>query len=141
MTEQVKPDAAVRDALEHARTLTQQLHQTISGTLAKRTGATKTDIEGAIKKAKEAAESTRSAMRARHEAAQETTKKHLTEAVARLEASERHAADSLKSHGEVLHTALGKALADARASAQNISEAIAAQRSAHAAKQPTKKAS
>lgn len=142
MAKEEKPGAAVHDALDHARAVTQQLHQAISDTLAKGASARKAEVEGAIQKAKEAGEATRLAMRARHEAAQEATKKQLTEAVAKLEASQKHAAESLKSSGDAFHAALSKALADARASAQCISEAIAAQRSEHAAKRaPVRRAS
>jgi hypothetical protein len=69
-----KPDAAVRDALGHARAATQEFHRAISGTLAKRADAKKAEIEGAIQKAKTAAQSIRSAMRAQHGAAQEQIK-------------------------------------------------------------------
>jgi thiamine pyrophosphate-dependent acetolactate synthase large subunit-like protein len=140
MNEQMqKPDAAARDALDHARAATQELHQAISGALAKRTGATKVEIEGAIQKAKAAADSTRSAMRPRHGAAQEQIKQRLTKAVDKLEAAEKHVAEGLKR--EAFHIAFGKALAEARTSLQNISEAVAAQRSEHAAKHPVKRAS
>lgn len=134
-----KPGAAARDALDHARVATQELHQTISGMLAKR--AAKAEVEGAIKKAKEAAEATRSAMRERQGAAQEAIKQRLTEAVNKLEASEKHVAESLKGSGEAVHANLGKALADARASVQNISEAVAARRSQAAKQASVKKAS
>ncbi len=143
MSEQMtqKAEATVRDALDHARTAAQEFHQAISGVLAKRPDAKKAEIEGAIQKAKTAAESIRSAMRAQFGAAQEQIKQRLTKAVDKLEASEKHAAESLKSSGEAFHTGLGKALADARASLQNISEAVAARRSANAAKHPLKRAS
>ncbi len=50
----------MRDALDHARTAAQEFHQAI-GVLAKRPDAKKAEIEGAIQKAKTAAESIRSA--------------------------------------------------------------------------------
>lgn len=130
----IKEEKSVRDALDHARAVTQELHQAISGALAKRAGATKAEVEGAIQKAKAAAELARLAMRAQHGAAQEATKKRLTEAVGKLEAAEKHTAESLKSSGEAFRTSLSKALADARASLQNMSEAIAAQRAEQATK-------
>jgi hypothetical protein len=137
-----KTAAAARDALDHARVVAQELHRTISDTVAKRATAKKAEVESAIQKAKEAAEATRSAMRTQHGAAQETIKQRLTEAVGKLEASEKHATESLKSSGEAFHTALSKALADARASVQHLSGAVAVRRSEHAAKHaPVKRAS
>jgi len=137
-----KSEAAVRDALDHARTATQELHQTISRTLAKRASTSKAEVEGAIRKAKEAAESTRSAVGARQGTAQDEVKKQLMAAVGKLDAAEKHAAESFKSSGDAFHTALGKALADARSSVQDISEAVAAHRSEQAAKHaPVKQAS
>ena len=58
MSEQMtqKAEATVRDALDHARTAAQEFHQAISGVLAKRPDAKKAEIEGAIQKAKTAAE-------------------------------------------------------------------------------------
>ncbi len=143
MSEQMmqKAEATMRDALDHARAAAQEFHQAISGVVAKRPDAKKAEIEGVLQKAKMAAESIRSAMRAQHGAAQEQIKQHLTKAADRLDASEKHAAESLKSSGEAFHAAFGKALADARASLQNISEAVAARRSANAAKHPLKRAS
>ena len=67
----------------------------------------------------------------------EAAKKHLTEAVTHLEATQKHAAESQKSSGEAFHTSIKKVVADARAAVQKISEAVAAKRSA-ASKQPKK---
>jgi len=132
--EQVKkPDAAVRDALDHVRTATQELHRAISETLAKRANATKAEVEGVIRKAKDAADSAKSTMRARQETAQGAVKQQLTQAIDKLEAVEKHASESLKSSGDAFHASLAKALADARASVQNVSEAVAARRSEKAA--------
>ena len=134
-----KTAAAVRDALGHARVATQELHQAISGILAKGARATKAEVEGVIQKAKAAADS---AMRARQEVHQEAIKKQLSEAIDKLQAAEKHATESLRNSGEAFHASLGKALADARASVQKISEAVAARRSEQAAKRaPVKKAS
>lgn len=145
-----KPETAVQDTLEEVRTAVQELHKAISSTLAKRGNATKAEVEGVIKKAKDATESAKSAMSSRHEAA----KQQLAEVVAKLEAAQGHAAESLKSSGEAVRkagpaigaaalgaTGLIMALAVVRDSAQKISEAIAARRSEHAAKQRTKTAS
>ena len=145
-----KPQAAARDAVDNVRTATQELHKAISDTLAKRGSATKAQVDAVIKKAKDAAESARSAMNTRQGAA----KQQLTEAVAKLEAVQKHAAESLKSSEEavrksgpgvgaaVLGTAgLIMALAAARDAVQKISEAVAARRSEHAAHHQTRKAS
>lgn len=136
-----KPATAVHDTLDHARIAIQELHQTISGMLANRASTRKAEVEGAIQKAKTAAAATKSAMGAQHGAAQEAIKQRLTEAVGKLEASEKHMTESLKGSGGAFDVALSKALADARTSVQNVSEAIAAQRSKQAAKHPSKKAS
>lgn len=135
--EHEKPGASVHDALDHARTATQELHKLISAMRTRR--AAKADVEAAIKKAKEAAELTRSAMQERQE---EWIKQQLKEAVGKLEASEKNAVESLKSHGEAAHANISKALADARTAVQHISVAVAAHRSQQAAKHaPAKRAS
>jgi len=125
-----KPDAA---ALDNIRTATQELHRAISGAIAKRTNATKAEVEGVIQKAKEAADSAKSTMRARQESAQSAVKQQLTNAIDNLQAAEKHASESLKNSGEAFHTSLAKALAGARASVQNVSEAVAARRAEKAA--------
>ncbi len=136
-----KPDA-VSDALNHVRTATQELHRAISDSLAKRTTATKAEVEGVIKKAKDAAESAKSAMNARQETAQAAVKQQLAQAIERLDSAHKHVADSIKSSGEALQASLSKALADTRAAVQNTSEAIAARRSEQAGKQtPVQRAS
>ncbi len=56
--------------------------------------------------------------------------KHLADGVTHLEATQKHVAESLKSSGQSFQTSVQKALAEARASAQKISEAVAAKRSA-----------
>jgi hypothetical protein len=60
----------------------------------------------------------------------EATKKALTEAVAHLEATQKHVGESLKTSGQAFQTSIKQAIADARASAQKVSEAVAAKRSA-----------
>lgn len=129
-----KSETALGDALNRVRAGTQELHQAISDTLAKRTSATKAEVEGLIEKAKGAADGARLALGIKHEAEHGLVKQQLTEAVGLLETVQKDAAQSLKSSGEAFHASLTKALADARASAQKISEAIAARRSARAAK-------
>ena len=135
-----KPDA-VKDALDHVRTATQDLHRALSETLAKRSTATKTEVEGVIKKAKAAAESAKAAMQIREEAAHASVKQQLTQTIDQLDSAQKHAADSLKSTGEGFQASLSKALADARAAVQNTTEAIAARRSEEAKQATAKKAS
>ncbi len=120
----------VKDALDHVREAAQELHGTISDAAAKRGGAVKADLEDASKKAKAATEAAKGAIGAQ----QEATKKHLTEAVTNLEAAQKHAAEGLKSSGQAFQTSIKQVVADARASVQKISEAIAAKRSAQSKK-------
>ena len=135
------PDA-MSNALDHVRTATQELHRAISDTLAKRANATKAEVESVIKKAKDAADTAKSAMNARQEGAQTAIKQQLTQVIEKLDSAHKHAADSLKTSGEAFHASLSKALADARAAVQNTSEAIAARRSEQAGKNaPVKRAS
>ncbi len=131
--EKVKVDTKIKDALDHIRAAGQELHRAISDAAAKRGGAVKADLEAVSNKAKTVTESIKGTIGGQNEAA----KKHLTEAVTHLEATQKHAAESQKSSGEAFHTSIKKVVADARAAVQNISEAVAAKRSA-ATKQPKK---
>jgi hypothetical protein len=120
----------VKDALDQLRADTQELHGKISDAAAKRGGAIKADLEAVSQKAKAVRESVKGSIGAQHEA----TKKHLAEAVTHLEATQKHAAEALKSSGQAFQTSVGHALADARASVQKVSEAVAAKRSAESTK-------
>ena len=122
--QETKPDAAA-DALGQARAATQELHGTISDALAKKGGGSKADLDAVQDKARAVMESVKGSMRAQTE----TTKKQLAAAVTYLEAVEKHAAESLKSSGRAFQSSARQALADARASAQKVSEAVAAKRS------------
>ena len=130
-----EPQVSIRDSLDNVRTATQQLHKSISSALARRSQATSADIEALAKKAKESAELARSTMSDRFEAAHEQIKQHLKDAATKLDAAERRASESVKKSGNDLRESLMGALAEARASAKDISEAVAAKRSAIAAKQ------
>jgi gas vesicle protein len=66
----------------------------------------------------------------------EITKKHLADAVTQLEATQKHVAEGLKTSGQAFQTSVKQAVADARASAQKVSEAVAAMRSANSPKKP-----
>lgn len=128
-----KPETAVRDAVDHVRAATQELHQAISDTMAKRGSATKAEIESFIQKAKAASDLARSAVHTQGEAA----KQHLTQTVTKLEATREDATEileAIKKSGQVFRASLAKALADARASVQSASEAVAARRSQNVTK-------
>jgi hypothetical protein len=127
-----KMDTNVKDSLDHVRAATQELHGAISDAVAKRGGATKADLEALAQKAKGVAESAKGSISTQNDAA----KKHLADAVTHLEATQKHVGESLKSSGQAFQTSIKKALADARASAQKVSEAVAAKRSAISAKTP-----
>ncbi len=124
--ENLNVNVKVKDALDHVREATQQLHGAISDAAAKRGGATKADLEVFGNKAKAVTESAKASIGAQ----QDVTKKHLTEAVTALEAAQKHAAEGLKSAGQAFQTSIKQAIADARASVQKVSEAVAAKRSA-----------
>ena len=127
-----KMDTNVKDALDHVRATTQELHGAISDAAAKRGGVMKADLEALAQKAKAATESAKGSISTQNDAA----KKHLADAVTHLEATQKHVGESLKSSGQAFQTSIQKALADARASAQKVSEAVAAKRSAISAKTP-----
>ncbi len=119
-------DTKVKEALEHLRAGAQELHGAISDAAAKRGGAIKADLESVPQKAKALTESIKGSMGIQNEVA----KKHLKEAVTYLEGVQKHAAEGLKSTGQEFQTSARQALADARASVQKVSEAVAATRSA-----------
>src|SRR5258706_317757 len=114
-------DAKVKDALDKVRASAQELHAAISDAAAKRGGAMKVDLEIVQKKAKAGADSARSSMAAQNDAA----KKHLGEAVKRLEAGQKDAAEGLKAPGRTFQTAVRETPAHARASAQETHPAVA----------------
>ncbi len=123
-------DTKVKDALDRVRAATQELHAAISDAAAKQGAATKADLEGFAQKAKAAAESVKASMAAQHEAA----KKHLKEALTHIEATQKHIAEGLKSSGQALQTSIRQTAAEARASVEKVTEAIAAKRSAESKK-------
>jgi len=116
--------------LSQVRAAAQQLHAAISDVAAKQGGAVKADIEAVGQKANAVRESLKASMKAQDEA----TKKHLNGAVAALEEMQKHAAEAARSSGKELQASIRKTVADARASAQKVSEAVAAQRSAQSSK-------
>ena len=118
------PDPKVRDAVDQVRSATQQLHKAISDAAAKRGGAVKADLQAVPQMVKAAVDSIRGSMAAQNEAA----RKRLAEAVTYLEATGKHAADGVRSSGKEFQTAVRQTIADARAAAQKVSEAVAATR-------------
>jgi hypothetical protein len=123
------PDPEVRDAVDQVRSATQQLHKAISDAAAKRGGAVKADLQAVPQMVKAAVDSIRGSMAAQNEAA----RKHLAEAVTYLEATGKHAADGVRTSGKEFQAAVRQTIADARAAAQKVSEAVAANRTARSA--------
>ncbi|HEV3060066.1 MAG TPA: hypothetical protein VFE35_09140 [Candidatus Cybelea sp.] len=118
------PDTEIKDAIDQVRSATQQLHKAISDAAAKRGGAVTADLQAVPQMAKAAVDSIRGSMAAQNEAA----RKRLAEAVTYLEATGKHAADGVRSSGKEFQTAVRQTIADARAAAQKVSEAVAATR-------------
>jgi hypothetical protein len=116
--------------LDQVRAAAQQLHAAISDAAAKKGGAIKSDLEAVAQKAKSVTDSVKASIGAQNE----VTKKRLTEAVTNLEAVQKHAAEGLKSSGQTFQASIRQTLADARASVQKVSEAVAAKRSAESTK-------
>lgn len=112
--------------LKRVRAAAQELHGALSDAAAKRGGAVKADLEVLGQKAKSVTESVKASLDAQNE----TAKKYLKEAVIDLEAMQKHAAEALKTSGEAFQSSVRQSLADARASVQKVSEAVAAKRSA-----------
>lgn len=127
-------ETKVRDALDHFRASTQELHAAISDAAAKRGGAMKADLEVAAAKARAIAESIKGSVAGQNEAA----KKHLAAAIESLEAVQKDAAEGFKNAGREFEAAVRNTVAGARASAQQVSEAVAAKRSAEPTKTPRK---
>jgi hypothetical protein len=120
------PDTNVKDAVDKARAAAQELHRAISDAAAKRGGAAKADLQAVPQMAKAAIESIKGSATAQSDVA----KKRLAEAVTYLEATGKHASDGVKSTGKEFQTAVRQTIADARAAAQKVSEAVAANRTA-----------
>jgi len=130
----VAPKPTVKDALDHARAAAQELHGALSDAAAKRGGAIKADLEVIPAKARAIVESLGHSLVVQNAAA----KKSLGEAVTYLEATGKHAGEALRSSGHAAENAVQRAISDARASVQKISEAVAARRAAAATPSPRK---
>jgi exonuclease VII small subunit len=131
-TASAKPgnEAKVKDAIEHLRSATQDLHKSISDAAAKRSGVTKADVAALAEKTKSVVRSAKATI----DTQKGNVAKHLTDAVKHLEATQANLSDSLKAAGTTLDTSVKKGLMEARASAQKISEAVAEKRAANSAK-------
>ena len=113
--------------LDGIRAAAQELHGKISDAAAKSSGAVKADLEAAGQKAKSVTASIKASVSAQNQAAQTDLKA----AVAYLEEVQKHASEGLKNTGPAFQAAVRQTLADARASVQKVSEAVAATRSAN----------
>src|SRR5580765_3609983 len=113
-----KMDTKMKDALDHVRAATQELHGAISDAAAKSSVAAKADLDALSKKAKAAMDSAKASMTTQNEAA----KKNLSDAVTYLQATQKDLAETLKSSGQAYQASVRKAVADARASVQKVSE-------------------
>ena len=132
MKDATTKDTKVKSALDHVRTAAQELNKSISDAAGKRGAEMKAGLAAIPQKAKAVTDSLKSSMGAQNEA----TKKTLQDAVKYLESTEKHAAESMKTSGEAFQKSVRQTIADARASVQKISEAVAATRSSHAASSP-----
>ena len=123
-------DPKVKSALDDVRKAAQELHKSLSDAAARRGGAVKADIEAVPQMAQAAITSLKGSIGVQNA----TAKKQVAEAITHLEATQKHAGESLKSSGQAFQASVNKALSDARAAALKISEAVAENRSAHAKK-------
>ena len=121
---------SVNKDLDHVRAAAQELHRAISDAAAKHSGAVKSDLEAVGQKAKAVTESVKASIGVQNEAA----KSHLKGAVTDLEVLQKHAAEAVKNSGRAFQASIRQTLADARASVQKVSEAVAAKRSAESTK-------
>jgi ElaB/YqjD/DUF883 family membrane-anchored ribosome-binding protein len=123
-------DPKIKSAIDRVRAAAQDLHGAISDAMTKRGGATKADLESFGQKVKTITDSAKSTLNNQDAA----VKKHMSDAVSQLEATQKRVNDGLKASGDKFQTSVRQALADAHASVQKISEAVAAQRSATSSK-------
>jgi hypothetical protein len=114
------------DSLDRVRAAAQELHGAISDAAAKRGEAMKADLQLIAPIITAVTASLDESIGAQSEA----IKKHLTEAVRHLEATQKHVAESLKTAGQAFEASVRQAVVDAHAAARKISEAVAAKRTA-----------
>ena len=134
MSHTAESPTRVKDALDNARVAAQDLHRALSDAAGKSGGAVRADLEAVPPKVKAIAASIAASLDAQNAAA----KTSLGEAATYLEATGAHIADALNSSGHAALTSIQHAVADARASVQKISEAVAEKRSPASATHITK---
>ena len=134
MSHTAESPTRVKDALDNARVAAQDLHRALSDAAGKSGGAVRADLEAVPPKVRAIAASIAASLDAQNAAA----KTSLGEAATYLEATGAHVADALKSSGHAALTSIQHAVADARASVQKISEAVAEKRSPASATHITK---
>jgi len=117
-------DTKATDPLSNARAAAQDLHATLSDAASRPGGATKADLDAVQQKTRALIDSLKTSVSAGGEAARQ----QINAAMVSLESARQHAVEGAKSFGEAFQGSVRKALSEARASAQNISEALAAQR-------------
>ncbi|HTP28080.1 MAG TPA: hypothetical protein VMK12_20805 [Anaeromyxobacteraceae bacterium] len=127
---QTQTKTKTQQALIQARAAAQQLHGALSDAASSARGAVTADLEAVEQKTRELMETLKYSMSVQDEKA----RKHLKEALVNLEAAQKHAMKGAKSVGQVLQDSVRKTLAEARVTAQHISEALAEERSASAPK-------
>ena len=119
-------EAKVKDAIDNLRSAAQDLHKQITDAAAKKSSATRADIAALTEKAGSLVKSAKASI----DTQQGNVAKHLTDAVEHLEATQANLSDSLKATGTALDTSVKKVLAEARASVEELSEAVAEKRAA-----------
>jgi len=116
----------IKDALDHARTAAQELHGALSDAAAQRGAVVKIDLAALPLKARAIADSLGQSLDAQHAATRQT----IGDAVTFLHATATHIGQSLNVTGQAAERSVERAVDDARAAVQKISEAVAAKRSA-----------
>ena len=130
MSTTAEAQTKVRDALDHARSAAQELHGALSDAVAMHSEAIKGNLEALPLKANTIADSIENSL----DAQAATTKQAIREAVGYLKATAKYAAQALNSSGHEAERSIQRAIIDARASVQKISEAVAAKRTVESTK-------
>jgi hypothetical protein len=131
-----RPEVSIPDAIEQLRTAAQDLHKVVSDAAAKRGK----DIKAAFHAVPEQTQALIKSVQKTVERESGPTKKHLAQAVAHLEALQKETSAILESAAKDLRASTQQALAGARSTVQQLSEAVAGKRghSATPAKPVTK---
>jgi fructose-specific phosphotransferase system component IIB len=129
MTGTEQADLHVKDALDRARVSAQELHRALTDAAARHGGALKADLDALPGQARTLEHTVRHSL----EAQNAITRHYIDQAATYLHATHMRIDEALKSSGAAAEGLIQSAISDARESLQNISEAIAARRSHHAA--------